>query len=295
MQTELPARLPFSLPAVVRSHGWIQLAPFETLGDQGAFRYVDLLSSGKVVDLRLSPAPSGVSLSVGEDLLASELQEIQSKLAWMLGLDQDFSDFYALASREPKLASVVEQARGRILRSPTFFEDVIKTILTTNTAWGGTKRMVSALVDHLGSPLPSEPGRRAFPSPSQVALLDEDALRNRIRLGYRAPYVLEIAHAVDEGSLDLEAFKTSDLPTPELRARLLAIKGVGGYAAANLLMLLGRYDYLPVDSWAIKVVSHEWYEGQPIGPSQVEAAFEPWGEWKGLAYWFWDWSYNFQA
>jgi hypothetical protein len=187
MQTELPARLPFSLPAVVRSHGWIQLAPFETLGDQGAFRYVDLLSSGKVVDLRLSPTPSGVSLSVGEDLLASELQEIQNKLAWMLGLDQDFSDFYALASREPKLASVVEQARGRILRSPTFFEDVIKTILTTNTAWGGTKRMVSALVDHLGSPLPSEPGRRAFPSPSQVALLDEDALRNRIRLGYRVP------------------------------------------------------------------------------------------------------------
>jgi endonuclease III len=268
MQIELPARPPFSLPAVVRSHGWIQLAPFEFLGDQGAFRYVDQLASGKVVDLRLSPAPSGVSLSVDEDLLASERQEIHRKLAWMLDLDQDFTAFYALASQEPKL-----------------------TIQTTTTAWGGTKRMVSALVDNLGSPLPSEPERRAFPSPSQVASLDEDALRNTIRLGYRSPYVLELARLVDEGALDLEAFKTSDLPTPELRARLLAIKGVGGYAAANLLMLLGRYDYLPVDSWALKVVSHEWYEGQPIGPSQVEAAFEPWGEWKGLAYWFWDWTH----
>jgi len=291
MQIELPARLPFSLPAVVRSHGWIQLAPFESLGDLGAFRYVDLLSSGKVVELRLNPAPSGVSLSVDADLLPSDTEEIQGKLTWMLGLDQDFSDFYALASREPKLAYIVKQARGRILRSPTFFEDVLKTILTTNTAWGGTKRMVSALVDHLGSPLPSDPGCRAFPSPAQVASLDEDALRNTIRLGYRAPYVLELARLVSGGALDLEAFKTSDLPTHELRAQLLAIKGVGGYAAANLLMLLGRYDYLPVDSWAIKVVSHEWYEGQPIGPSQVEAAFEPWGEWKGLAYWFWDWVY----
>jgi 3-methyladenine DNA glycosylase/8-oxoguanine DNA glycosylase len=291
MQIELPARPPFSLPAVVRSHGWIQLAPFESHGDQGEFRYVDLLSSGKVVDLRLSPASSGVSLFVDAELLAPEREEIERKLAWMLGLDQDFSAFYALASQEPKLAYVVGSSRGRILRSPTFFEDVLKTILTTNTAWGGTKRMVSALVDHLGSPLASDPERRSFPSPDQIASLDEDALRNTIRLGYRSPYVLELARSVAKGELDLEAFKTSDLPTPELRAQLLSIKGIGGYAAANLLMLLGRYDFLPVDSWALKVVSHEWHGGQAIGPPEVEAAFERWGEWKGLAYWFWDWTY----
>jgi 3-methyladenine DNA glycosylase/8-oxoguanine DNA glycosylase len=295
MQIDLPARPPFSLPAVVRSHGWIQLAPFEPLEEQGAFRYVDRLASSRVVDLRLAPAPSGVSLTVDADLLPSEQAEVERKLAWMLGLGQDFSPFYALASQEPKLAHVVEQVRGRILRSPTFFEDVLKTILTTNTAWGGTLRMVSTLVRRLGSPLCSDPERRAFPTPDQIAPLNEAALRETIRLGYRSPYVLSLARAVVEGSLDLEAFKTSDLPTPELRAQLLAIKGVGAYAAANLLVLLGRYDYLPVDSWALKVVSHEWYEGQPIGPAEVEAAFEGWGEWKGLAYWFWDWSYYNQA
>ena len=63
------------------------------------------------------------------------------------------------------------------------------------------------------------------------------------------------------------------------------------HVAANLLMMLGRYDYLPVDSWARKVVSIEWFDGQPVEDAQVEAAFEPWGEWKGLAYWFWDWEY----
>ncbi len=40
----------------------------------------------------------------------------------------------------------------------------------------------------------------------------------------------------------------------------------------------------------MKLVSREWYNGEPVGPKEVEAAFERWGKWKGLAYWFWDWS-----
>jgi 3-methyladenine DNA glycosylase/8-oxoguanine DNA glycosylase len=55
-------------------------------------------------------------------------------------------------------------------------------------------------------------------------------------------------------------------------------------------MILGRYDFVPVDSWAMKMVSHEWYGGEAVGQAEVEAAFERWGDWKGLAYWFWDWS-----
>ena len=82
------------------------------------------------------------------------------------------------------------------------------------------------------------------------------------------------------------------MPTLELRKHLLALKGVGEYAAAHLLVLLGRYDFVPVDSWAVTVVSHEWHGGEPVGKAEVEAAFEPWGEWKGLAYWFWDWDHQ---
>ena len=62
------------------------------------------------------------------------------------------------------------------------------------------------------------------------------------------------------------------------------------YLAANLLMLLGRYDFVPVDSWALKMVSHEWYGGEPVVRGEVEAAFEHWEQWKGLSYWFWNWS-----
>lgn len=109
-------------------------------------------------------------------------------------------------------------------------------------------------------------------------------------LGYRAPYVLELARAVVSGALALEALASPDIPTADLRKRLLAIKGVGDYAAAHLLMILGRYDFVPVDSWARKMVSREWHGGEPVGRAEVEAAFARWGGWKGLAYWFWEWS-----
>jgi 3-methyladenine DNA glycosylase/8-oxoguanine DNA glycosylase len=207
----------------------------------------------------------------------------------MLGLDQDLSPFYELASQEPKLAHVPGSARGRILRSPTLFEDVLKTILTTNTLWAATIRMNQNLVNQFGAPLPADPTRRAFPTPERLASTGEATLRSETRLGYRAPYVLALAQQVASRELDLEALKTAGIPTAELRKRLLAIKGIGAYATANLLMLLGRYDFIPVDSWALKMVSSEFHDGQPVGPAEVEAAFERWGPWKGLAYWFWNW------
>jgi 3-methyladenine DNA glycosylase/8-oxoguanine DNA glycosylase len=287
------AKEPFSLAAVVRSHGWVRLAPFQEDEGTGGLRRVERLGSGRVVEIAVEEAPGGVQVAVpGGSLTEREREEVGEKVRWMLGLDQDFSTFYALARQEPKLAGVAEKAQGRLLRSPTLFEDVVKTVLTTNTAWGGTIRMVEGLVARFGSPLPGDEARRAFPTPAQVAASDEETLRGEVRLGYRAPYVLELAQSVASGALDLEALRNSALPTPELRKRLLAIKGVGAYAAANLLMILGRYDYVAVDSWAMKLVSHEWHDGQPVGAAEVEAAFAGWGEWQGLAYWFWDWSYT---
>ena len=303
MRWTLPARPPFSLSAVLGSHGWVRLAPFGEDDRSGGLTYVGQLDSGRVVEMLIQEVAGGVSVEVNGRLSEAEQAEVARQVEWMLGLGQDFSTFYALAREEPKLAHVEERAQGRLLRSPTLFEDTVKTILTTNTSWAGTIRMVKALVSQFGTPLPADPTRHAFPTPDQLAVTDKETLRSATRLGYRAPYVLELARSVASGTLrlhsgqalDLEGFKTADIPTPQLRKQLLAIKGVGEYAAASLLMLLGRYDFVPVDSWALKLVSHEWYGGEPIGRAEVEAAFDHWGEWKGLAYWFWDWSYTGEA
>lgn len=296
----IAARQPFLFRTTVRSHGWYQLAPFVWDETAEVLGYTIRFSTGKTAVLRITEAPGGIRAAAWPDLSAAEQDELAEKAAWMLALDRDLSAFYAAAAGEPKLQRAVQQAMGRQLRSPTLFEDVLRTLLTTNTLWGATKRMCLNLIERWGDPLPGEPPaefaaqahplRRAFPTPERLAALDEAALRADGRVGYRAPYILELARRVASGALDLEALKHSDdLPTPELRKRLLGIKGIGGYAAAVLLMLLGRYDAIPVDTWALKMVSNEWRAGQPVTAADVEAAFAGWGEYRGLAYWFWEW------
>jgi 3-methyladenine DNA glycosylase/8-oxoguanine DNA glycosylase len=287
----LPALHPFSLPAVLRSHGWIRLAPSSADEERSRLSRIEGLRSGQVVELVVEEANGGVAVEVSADLTSSEEKEVEQKVTWMLGLNQDLSPFYAVARDESKLAHVEPQAQGRILRSPTLFEDVVKTILTTNTSWAGTIRMVESLVSQFGDPWPGDRSRRTFPTASHLATLNDQTLRSVARLGYRSPFVLELAQGVESGDLDLEGLQTTDEPTEELRERLLGINGVGAYSAANLLIMLGRYDFIPVDSWARKLVSHEWHNGEPVRSVEVEAAFERWGRWKGLAYWFWEWSY----
>ena len=291
MQFTLSARSPFQFLSVVKSHGWVQMAPFAFDEETATLAYTDRLSNGRVLEYQITEREDGVMIEM-EKLTKSEQAEVADHVTWMLGLEMDFSAFYAAARREPKLLQAEKRARGRVLRSPTLFEDVVKTILTTNTLWAATKRMNLNLIEQYGPSLDGASEKRAFPSPAEIAASSPEVLKEAVRVGYRAPSIHELAVRVASGKLDLESLKTSDLPTLELRKKLLDIKGVGPYAAANLLMILGRSDFIPVDSWAMKMVSHEWYDGDPVTPKQVEERFEKWGEFKGLAYWFWDWKYE---
>ena len=288
MELSLSARQPFNFLSVVNSHGWVQLAPYRFNETDRVLFYTGCLSNGRVVDHHITESPKGVNITVAGRLSKAEQNEIAEKVTWMFGLDQDFKTFYKTIGKEPKLRHAQKLARGRVLRSPTFFEDVLKTILTTNTLWAATKRMNLNLIASFGDALAGTEFK-SFPAPARIAASSPDVLRAVNRVGYRAPYIHELAARVASGDLDLESYKTSTLPTLELRKELMKIAGVGPYAAANLLMILGRSDFIPIDSYAMKMVSLEWYRGKPVTAKQVEKRFEKWGEYKGLAFWFWDW------
>ena len=300
MKFSLSAHPPFNFLSVVNSHGWRQLAPFSYDENSNTLFYVLRLSNGRVVELKIQEGIEGIIVET-ERLDKAERKEVAGKVTWMFSLDTDFARFYAASSAEPKLARAQKLALGRVLRSPTLVEDVIKTILTTNTLWAATKNMTRKLVNELGATLSGvaprrhadeAPVKKSFPTPGAIAASSPEFLREKIRVGYRAPAIHQLAVRVASGTFDLESLKTSDLPTLEVRKELLKINGVGPYAAANLLLILGRSDFIPIDSWALKLVSHEWYRGQPITPKEVEKRFETWGEFKGLAFWFWDWKYK---
>ncbi len=308
----LTARQPFNYHSVINSHGWIQLAPFQFDEPTSTLAYTLRASNGRVMHLKIREAEAGVSVETKGRLSKLESNELQEAVSWMFAMDADYSSFYKAARKEPNLKKAIQLARGRVLRSPTLFEDVVKTIFTTNTLWGATKNMTQKLIASFGDPLTfalngglsrqrnstvskSEvegPVLRAFPTPERIAASSPEVLKELVRVGYRAPALHQLAVRVASGELDLESLKRSTMPTLELRKELLKINGIGPYAAANLLLILGRSDFIPIDTWALKLVSHEWYQGKPISAKEVEKAFEKWGEYKGLAFWFWDWKYQ---
>ncbi|MBV9047782.1 MAG: hypothetical protein JOY58_05915, partial [Solirubrobacterales bacterium] len=145
-------------------------------------------------------------------------------------------------------------------------------------------RMVRALVGHLGTAVAGTPDLRAFPTAEAMAAADEGFYRDAARAGYRGAYLRTLAGDVAEGRLDVEAFDDPALSDEEVAEQLLGIAGVGPYAAAHMMMLLGRYRRLILDSWTRP--KYRRVSGRSrITDKGIERAFRRYREFAGLAFW----------
>src|SRR5437870_6801631 len=125
----------------------------------------------------------------------------------MFRLDDDLREFYQAVTADPDFAWVAHEGAGRLLRSPTVFEDLVKMICTTNCSWALTKKMVSGLVNELGRE--SGDGRKSFPTAATMAEQRVKFFTDKVRAGYRAPYLKELAQRVASGALDVESWLNS--------------------------------------------------------------------------------------
>jgi 3-methyladenine DNA glycosylase/8-oxoguanine DNA glycosylase len=268
---------PVDFRRTLASHGVADLLP-NRLDEERWTLATALAINGRAASVRLSEGRPGHARVEGPSKAVAVVRH-------MLRLDEDLSRFYALVAADDELSWVTRGA-GRMLRSPTVFEDVIKTVCTTNCAWSGTVRMVTALVEQLGIE------GRTFPSPQAMAEAPADFYKDVARAGYRGPYLQAIAGAVADGSLDLEELDgRSDLPDEEVAARLLALPGVGPYAAAHVMMLLGRYGRLILDSWTRPTYAR-LAQRRTVKDSTIERRFRRYKDFAGLAFWLYltrDW------
>ncbi len=215
-------------------------------------------------------------------LSAQDRSVVEQRLRWMLRLDEDLTEFHTLMSSVHGCERPASRGEGRLLRSWDFFEDAIKTICTTNTTWAQTRSMAAQLVECYGEA--GEEGT-AFPEPGCLAAASEAELRG-LGLGYRAAAARALATGVAAGDLPREAAAWAAFPSDELQQRLLALRGIGPYAAANLRMLLGHYDRLAIDSWVRRAVREAWFDGTPVSDREIERRFDEFGPWRALVYWF---------
>jgi 3-methyladenine DNA glycosylase/8-oxoguanine DNA glycosylase len=274
---------PVDLWRTINSHGLVDLPPTRIDAETRSLEATVRVRGARPRTIVLSEGAAGRALlhAVGPRPGARLARNLAGAAAHLLRLDEDLSGFYAIAAADPALAWATRGA-GRIVRSATVFEDVVKTICTTNCAWSATERMVGALVSNLGDEAPG--GRRAFPTPAAMAVAGEAFYRDVVRAGYRGRYLLELATSCADGGLDLEALNDSELSDDEVEQRLLALPGVGPYAAAHAMMMLGRYSRLILDSWTRPKYAR-LNGGKPVKDATIVRRFRRYGRWAGLAFW----------
>ena len=286
-----PSGEPVDLWRTLASHGFHDLAPASL--DEGARTLAVTLRMPRGKPRRISiaqgPRRTARVRTVGSPPSAATRASIATQVARILHLDHDLAPFYAIAAEDPDLTWATTGA-GRMLRSPTVWEDVIKTLCTTNCSWGLTVSMVRGLVTALGEvPVGSrDPLHAAFPTPEAMASQDERFFRDVVRAGYRAPSFVRLAQIVASGELDLEtlgAASRAELPDADVEAQLLALPGIGPYATAHVMMTLGRNGQLILDSWTRPTYMRLSGARRQPTDAQIRRRFRRYGVDAGLAFW----------
>jgi N-glycosylase/DNA lyase len=288
-----PGGEPVDLWRTLVSHGFADLAPM-SLDEQARTLALTLrIPRGRPRRVRIGAGRRGrarVELVGGGAVSDGVLDAVARGAAHVLRLDQDLSSFYAVATADPELSWATLGA-GRMLRSPTVWEDVVKTLCTTNCSWGLTTFMVRALVRELGEPaagLAAEPLANAFPTPEAMAGRDERFYRDAVHAGYRAPHFVRLSAMVADGAVDLERLATTsreELPDEDVEELLRSLPGIGPYAAAHVMMTLGRNSRLILDSWTRPTYARAAGRAKVPSDAQIERRFRRYGPDAGLAFW----------
>ncbi|KAF8679055.1 hypothetical protein HU200_045809 [Digitaria exilis] len=397
LELELPpspgGSAPFDLAAAVCSHGLFMMAPNRwDPAARALVRPLRLASDSSVSVLaRISahPARPGAALLVAVqragDLSSRDQDYILEQVRRMLRLSEE--DGAAVAEFQAMHAAAREAGFGRIFRSPTLFEDMVKWTRTLamatslcelqselqcsssiedflsrtppirehkrkrsksqsvrvkletrfaedkfegpTLASGTSNDLTHSETDEDLSSLPSVASETGgpcdslasldtfvsgseecigdFPTPEELANLDEDFLAKRCNLGYRAKRIVMLARGIIEGKVCLEKLekmcKISVPPAEEIstiestyeriNTELSAISGFGPFTRANVLMCMGFNHTIPADTETIRHLKQIHKRSSTISSvyQELDKIYGKYAPFQFLAYWFELWGF----
>ncbi|MFT3687228.1 MAG: DUF1275 family protein [Phycisphaerales bacterium] len=243
------------------SYGYFLLAPnYWHVPSQTLWRVIELPSGpvrvgiSQPADRSGWAAARGKPLSLRTDKAVSKTDKpaLVRQITRMLRLDEPaetLKQFHTLDKRWKRTGA------GRMFRSPTMWEDVVKTITSCNVAWPNTMTMNMRLCEVMGTPVPGSGDAAkglSFPTPEKIADQRPLTLRARCRVGYRDGRIVELAKMFTKGEINPAWFEDPATPDEAVREALIELPGIGPYAAHNIMQLLGRYGHLPFDSESMR-------------------------------------------
>lgn len=272
MYASFLVEVPFniSLSAIVRSHGWIHLRPWDWNKNCGTLSRPEVFAAGRITHVGVRQINSKNFLVEVDSNRSEDVKSACRSVKRWLSTDWDPGPAITVAlQNNPSVADFIEDGGGRILRSTTFYEDFVKTVCTIQIAWSGTIRMVSDLVDQVGGGV--------FPTPTQILDFGETRLREKAKLGFRSRTLYQATDKMlASGLIDVRGNGAESIAYEEM----VALYGIGPYAASHLMVLLNDFRRIPIDS----EVRSYCREKLGIETDQIEPLFARWGDYKFLGY-----------
>lgn len=146
-----------------------------------------------------------------------------------------------------------------------------------------------------------------FPTPEELANLDEDFLAKRCSLGYRAERIVLLARSIVEGKVcpqNLEEMHKMSLPATKelstipstyerLNNELSTITGFGPFTRANVLMCMGFFHMIPADTETIRHLKqcHKRASTMKSVHTELDKIYGKYAPFQFLAYWFELWGF----
>lgn len=303
--TQLRTKAPsdFSLKATVLSHGWHECAPMSWSEGGKCFQLVER-DRDRVFRICVTEPPirSRVSktLSVSVDTDARNgaiveeevIEALVARLRVALGLDLDLSEFYAMCAEDDVLSVVPKIGAGRMIRSVSMTENILKALCSTNVNWTQAVKMINRMCQ-LGPNLTHFRNLSAWPTPREILRAGKKYLSDVCRLGYRCDSILKFCDDVASGRFDPASFDVlaadPGVSSEDLVKMFQQIDGIGPTSANYLIGFLGRHDRLAIDSATYAHVAKLHTRGKKPTARKIERIYAKYGKWKNKACWLENW------
>ncbi len=235
-----------------------------------------------VLDLE-KPIVAIVDVDGRAEIYASSCNGINiyaAKLRWILGFEENLSEFHSIAMHDPLLSRFATEWRGWRLRGCDLWWALVVGVCQQNASFKQGWSMLLNIVNLYGRAVELDGFGRVVLPPRPEDIAKDPSKLVEARVGYRAQTIAGIARAFVEKSIpSVEELKKMN--SSEIETLLRRLKGVGNYTARLAMALaLRRYDLPPIDRWLKTIVSRVYGVEERYAENKW---VEIWGRWSGLA------------
>ena len=215
----------------------------------------------------------------------NERKQLLNVVSWTLSLEEDLRPFYALAKRDSLVKILVEDLYGmKRTKRPDIFPQLILAVTLQMAPIARSDQMMNLLIKEYGEKIVFD-GREFlyWPSPATIAKKDVGELKERCKLGYRAPVLKGIAEALCKGFPTLRELEA--MSAAEVKAKLMELKGIGEYSSD----IVSPHPGFALDVWSAKIFNLLLFGKEPESPRNViprlkKIAEKRWGKWRGYVF-----------